>query len=321
MNVIIKMKKHPIDDLFAKKLAEHRQEPSQKAFEKFQARLQEKQQKPKVGFFLGNRNWTYYATAAGIAIALSVGFLTQNDTSINPTVASVDVPSYDVPSHDVPTVKAQTKNTVETTPQMTNNQAIASVENNTQQTTQNTTKQNFPTVKKAIESVVTSMPENTIANLNPITQSVPNKIVDDSPEEQISVATTTPIFGNPVVETTKPAEQVSQGIFKTDVGESIVVVLEPTVPEAEVIPSINPDSNISLAEAKRLGDEKEEKEKSFIAKLYGEYKHFKYGEKVDLKKLGVKDVLARVDDSVIKEDITDVRDFVQRKVSRLQRKE
>ena len=66
---------------------------------------------------------------------------------------------------------------------------------------------------------------------------------------------------------------------------------------------------------------KEEKEKSFIAKLYGEYKNFKYGEKVDLKKLGVKDVLARVDDSVIKEDITDVRDFVQRKVSRLQRKE
>jgi len=32
-------------------------------------------------------------------------------------------------------------------------------------------------------------------------------------------------------------------------------------------------------------------------------------------------VLARVDDSVIKEDINDVRDFIQRKVSRLQNKE
>ncbi len=114
MNIIIKMKKHPIDDLFAKKLAEHRQEPSQKAFEKFQARLQEKQQKPKVGFFLGNRNWTYYAAAAGIAIALSVGFLTQNDTSINPTIASVDAPSHDAPS--------QKKNTVETNPEVINNQ-------------------------------------------------------------------------------------------------------------------------------------------------------------------------------------------------------
>lgn len=313
MNIIIKMKKHPIDDLFAKKLAEHRQEPSQKAFEKFQARLQEKQQKPKVGFFLGNRNWTYYAAAAGIAIALSVGFLTQNDTSINPTVASVDVPS-----HDVSTGK---KNAVDSAPAMTNNQVIASAENNAQATIKDITKQNLPTAEKQVQPVVTSTPENTIANLNPTTQPVPNKIVDDSPEEQISVATNTQIFTNPVVETTKPAEQASQGIFKTDVGESVVVVLEPAVPETELIPSINQDSSTSLAEVKRRGEEKEEKEKSFIAKLYGEYKNFKYGEKVDLKKLGVKDVLARVDDSVIKEDITDVRDFVQRKVSRLQRKE
>lgn len=312
MNIIIKMKKHPIDDLFAKKLAEHRQEPSQKAFEKFQARLQEKQQKPKVGFFLGNRNWTYYAAAAGIAIALSVGFLTQNETAINPTIASVDAPSHDAPS--------QKKNTVETNPEVINNQEIASRENNTQ-SIKNTRKQNLPTAKKETLSVVTSTPENTIANLNPTTPT-PNKIVDDSPEEEISVATnTTPIFENPVVGTTKPAESASQGIFKTDIGESVVVVLEPAAPEAEVIPSINQDSNVSLADAKRLGEEKEEKEKSFIAKLYGEYKNFKYGEKVDLKKLGIKDVLARVDDSVIKEDITDVRDFVQRKVSRLQRKE
>ena len=313
MNVIIKMKKHPIDDLFAKKLAEHRQEPSQKAFEKFQARLQEKQQKPKVGFFLGNRNWTYYAAAAGIAIALSVGFLTQNDTSTNPTVASVDFPSYDVPTGK--------KNAIDSAPAMTNNQVIASAENNAQATIKDIAKQNLPTVKKETLPVVTSTPENSIANLNPITQQVPNKIVDDSPEEQIGIATNMPIFENPVAETTKPAEPASQGIFKTDVGESVVVVLEPAAPEADLIPSINQDSNTSLAEAKRMGEEKEEKEKSFIAKLYGEYKNFKYGEKVDLKKLGVKDVLARVDDSVIKEDITDVRDFVQRKVSRLQRKE
>lgn len=318
MNIIIKMKKHPIDELFAKKLAEHRQEPSQKAFEKFQARLQEKQQKPKVGFFLGNRNWTYYAAAAGIAIALSVGFLTQNDTSTNPTVASVDVPSHDAPSHDVPNQK---KNTVEENLEVINNQSIASVGNNTQ-SIKNTSKQSIATAKKETLPVVVSTPENAIANLNPITPSSTNKIIDDSPEEQTGIAaTTTPIFENPVVETTKPAESASQGIFKTDVGESVVVVLEPAAPEADLISSINQDSNTPLAEAKRMGEEKEEKEKSFIAKLYGEYKNFKYGEKVDLKKLGVKDVLARVDDSVIKEDITDVRDFVQRKVSRLQRKE
>jgi len=302
------MKKHLIDDLFAKKLAEHRQEPSQKAFEKFQARLREKQQKPKMGFFLRNRNWTYYATAAGIAIVLSAGFLTQNDTSVSQKVTIADLPT-------------KKKNIIVTALELTNYQAIASVKKYAQSTLKNIDKQNVPKPKKEIQSVATITLENNIANQNPIIELVSNKIVDDSPEEQITVATNTPIFENPEVETFKPVEQVFQGIFKIDIGESVVVVLEPIGFEAEVIPSIDLDSNISLAEVKRMGKEIEEKEKSFIAKLFGEYKHFKYGEKVDFNKLGVKDVFARVDDSAIKEEITVIRDFVQRKVSRLQRKE
>jgi len=304
----MKMKKHPIDDLFARKLAEHRQEPSQKAFEKFQARLQEKQQKPKTVFFLGNRNLTYYAAAAGIAIVLSAGFLTQNDTSVSPKVSISDLPT-------------KKKNIVVTALELTNNQAIASVKKYALPTLKNIDKQNVPEPKKEIQFVATITLENNTTNQNPIIDLISNKIVDDSPEEQITVANNTPIFENPEVETFKPVERVSQGIFKIDIGESVVVVLEPIGFEAEVIPSIDLDSNISLAEVKRLGEEKEEKEKSFIAKLFSEYKHFKFGEKVDLNKLGVKDVLARVDESAIKEEITDIRDFVQRKVSRLQRKE
>lgn len=308
MDILIKMKKHPIDDLFARKLAEHRQEPSQKAFEKFQARLQEKQQKPKMVFFLGNRNLTYYAAAAGIAIVLSAGFLTQNDTSVSSKVSIADLPT-------------KKKNIVVTALELTNNQAIASVKKYAQPTLINIYKQNVPEPKKEIQFVATITLENNTTNQNPIIELISNKIVDDSPEEQITVANNTPIFENPEVETFKPVEQVSQGIFKIDIGESVVVVLEPIGFEAEVIPSIDLDSNISLAEVKRMGEEKEEKEKSFIAKLFSEYKHFKFGEKVDLNKLGVKDVLARVDESAIKEEITDIRDFVQRKVSRLQRKE
>jgi len=302
------MKKHPIDDLFARKLAEHRQEPSQKAFEKFQARLQEKQQKPKTVFFLGNRNLTYYAAAAGIAIVLSAGFLTQNDTSVSPKVSISDLPT-------------KKKNIVVKALELTNNQAIASVKKYAQPTLKNIDKQNVPEPKKEIQFVATITLENNTTNQNPIIDLISNKIVDDSPEEQITVANNTPIFENPEVETFKPVERVSQGIFKIDIGESVVVVLEPIGFEAEVIPSIDLDSNISLAEVKRMGEEKEENEKSFIAKLFSEYKHFKFGEKVDLNKLGVKDVLARVDESAIKEEITDIRDFVQRKVSRLQRKE
>ena len=91
MNTIIKMKKHPIDDLFARKLAEHRQEPSQKAFEKFQTRLAEKQQKPKGGFLAINRNWQYYAAAAGIIIVLSIGILSQLNDNNETVVASTEV--------------------------------------------------------------------------------------------------------------------------------------------------------------------------------------------------------------------------------------
>ena len=301
------MKKHPIDDLFVKKLAEYRQEPSQKAFEKFQALLQEKHQKPKAGIFFGNHNWTHYATAVGIAIALSVGFLTQNDISVSPIATRVDLP-------------IGKKNAFDTTPLTPNNQAFLSVEID-QSMLKNINKQNLPKSKIAIKSVVLSTPESNFANQNPIFQPATNKILDDSPEEQISVAINTPIFENSGLETTKPSEEVSQGIFKIDVGESVVIVFEPVSEETEVIPSINSDSNTSLEEVKSMGEVIEEKEKSFIAKLYGEYKHFKFGEKVDLKKLGVKNVLARVDESEIKEDITDVRDFVQRKLSRLQRKE
>ena len=74
-----------------------------------------------------------------------------------------------------------------------------------------------------------------------------------------------------------------------------------------------------MADARRLGQEKEEESKSFIAKLYGEYKHFKYGEKVDLKKIGVKDALARVDEGLFKEEREDVIGFLQRRVGRLKK--
>jgi hypothetical protein len=306
MNTIIKMKKHPIDDLFAKKLVEHRQEPSQKAFEKFQARLSEKQQKPKGGFFLINRNWAYYAAAAGVVIALSVGFLSQTNTPNNSSLASNHV------------LKLRREAGVDSRKNI-DNQALASNENKNQ-TLEKSIKQNFKINKNASGVSPVYIPENNIAKVEIQANKVDNKIMDDSPEVLTNVAVNQ-IFTNPIIENTNITEEKNQGLFKTDIGESLVLVLEPKKREPEIIVAIDSDSEITLAEAKRLGSEKEENAKSFVAKLYGEYKHFKYGEKVDLKKLGVKDVLASVDNSVLKEDITDVRDFVQRKVGRLQKRD
>lgn len=300
MKTIIKMKKHSIDDLFAKKLVEYRQEPSQIAFEKFQARLSQKQQKPKGGFFLINRNWGYYATAAGIIAVLSIGFLSQTNSPKEATLASAVISKP---------VQKVIKNS--------DNESVASIEKGfIQKISQQNTKQKVEILaKKTLPAV-----QNTFAKTDVLPTKIENVIIDDLPIEQTEVALN-PVFETSIVETQAITEKQTEGIFKKDVGGSIVVILEPEKTENDIIPSINADSQTTLAEAKRLGEEKDENAKSFLSKLYGEYKHFKYGEKVDLKKLGVKDVMARVDDTVIKEDITDVRDFVQRKVSRLQRKD
>lgn len=304
MNTIIKMKKHPIDDLFAKKLVEYRQEPSQKAFEKFQARLSQKQQQPKGGFFLINRNWGYYAAAAGIIAVLSIGFLSQTNSPKETTLASAVI------SKSVP--KSAPKYI-----QSADNELVDSTEGSfAQKVSKKKTEQKVEVlVKKILPSV-----QNTYAKTEILPTKIENSIIDDSPIEQTEIVLN-PIFETSIVEPQVITENQTDGIFKKDVGGSIVVILDPEKTENDIIPSINADSQTTLAEAKRMGNEKEENAKSFLSKLYGEYKHFKYGEKVDLKKLGVKDVLARVDNNEIKEDITDVRDFVQRKVGRLQRKD
>ncbi|WP_435352877.1 hypothetical protein [Emticicia sp. SJ17W-69] len=301
MNTIIKMKKHPIDDLFAKKLAEHRQEPSQKAFEKFQARLAEKQHKRRGGFLLTNRNWGYYAAAAGVVVALTIGVLSQSNTPDQTILASTNLP------------KQRDNKKIDVTKGI-DNQSLA-----VQEVVKNSNETHLNQPEKAMLKVAKSLPiisnETSIAKTE--IQAKDNNIVDDTPQEQTSVAINT-IFETTAVE---KLESKATESFKSTIDESIVFVLEPEEVEKEIIPAINEDSPTSLADAQRLGAEKEENAKSFIAKLYGEYKHFKYGEKVDLKKIGVKDVLARVDENLFKEDREDVIGFVQRKVGRLQKRD
>ena len=310
MNTIIKMKKHPIDDLFARKLAEHRQEPSQKAFEKFQTRLAEKQQKPKGGFLAINRNWQYYAAAAGIIIVLSIGILSQRNDNNETVVASTEV---------LKKVEDRVNNISKDIAVRRSDNQLVAVKERVRDVNKGIIVQPEKPILKEVKTLPIISNEISVAKLENQPKAAQNVIIDDSPEEQTSVAVN-PIFETTTIEEVVPKETKITETFKNPMDESIVLVLEPEQQE-ELIPTINPDSPISLAEAKTLGAEKEENAKSFIDKLYGEYKHLKYGEKVDFKKLGVKDVLARVDDSVLKEDITDVRDFIQRKVGRLQKRD
>ena len=297
------MKKHPIDELFAKNLVEFRQEPSQRAFEKFQARLQEKQEKPKGGIFFLNRNWSYYAAAAGIILALTVGILSQRNTTKESVLASSEI---------LPKVASKAASNAKST----DSQSVMA-KNSTNNAVENTVSKSDKVLLKATKTTIIAN-ETSVAKVEIQPKVIENTIIDDSPEEQTSVAINA-IFENTAAEKIEPAEVKSTEIFKNPIDESIVLILEPEQIEKEVIPAINQDSETNLADARRLGQEKEEESKSFIAKLYGEYKHFKYGEKVDLKKIGVKDALARVDEGLFKEEREDVIGFLQRRVGRLKK--
>ncbi|PLK42401.1 hypothetical protein [Emticicia sp. TH156] len=293
------MKKHPIDELFARKLAEHRQEPSQKAFEKFQARLQEKQTKRRGGVFAINRNWAYYAAAAGVVAVLTIGVLSQNNTPGTNLVAN------NTSTKKVEAIKQPAA------PEVKENEAlIARAENNT------------PELGRQATAGKITVAQIKPATTNKETLKLPasdDKVIIDTPQAADALASNakdelkplpleTLAGKNTIALKEKPASAAS----KYHLGESVTLIVTPI--EDNSLAARN-ESNNALAE------EKAEKDKSFLAKLYGEYKNFKYGEKVDLKRIGVKDAVARVDEGLFKEEREDVRDFVQRRIVRMQKRE
>lgn len=297
---VIKMKKHPIDELFARKLAEHRQEPSQKAFEKFQARLQEKQTKRRGGFFAINRNWAYYAAAAGVVAMLTIGVLSQNNTA-DTNVAANDKSSTQVEAIKQPGSLVTQERQALIAKAKTNNAAVSINKTLPNSTTDG---QELAANKKKVTIKVPAVEEKAIIHPEQSVNALAlNQQVEIQPlhAETLAAKNATALNDKPIPATSK-----------YNVGESIVLIVAPI--EENTLAAVNEVESSSA-------EEKREKEKSFLAKLYGEYKNFKYGEKVDLKKIGVKDAVARVDEGLFKEEREDVRDFVQRRISRMQKRE
>lgn len=272
------MKKNPIDELFAKKLAEHRQEPSQKALEKFQERLAQREQKRRGGVFVWNRQWNYYAAAASVIAVLSIGVLSIRDNS--PQLADV--------KQD--TVKSVAKKDVQ-----------KNVPIYTQKTTIESSK--VEEFQGSVNKQKTSFVNTVIKTEATIAQAQPEVIVTEP------IQTNTTIASEPVIQTETPqitiqVESINNKPLSTE--ESIVLVYN------EVIETPKTENVVV---------EEKEDEKSFISKLFKEYQHFKYGEKVDLKTLGInrREVLAKVDERLFKEEREDLKDFVQSRVGRFRK--
>jgi hypothetical protein len=311
---ILKMEKHPIDELFAKKMAEYRQEPSQRAFEKFQARVAEREQEKRGGGFLSishNRRW-YYGAAAGLAIALSVVFLSQKEGKKD------DFAQNQGKTNPVEII--QPKNTTEpiVKEQLANNSIPKTIEK--QPIKVSIQKENIdkPIIENTI-SIAQNEPkeskENTIQNPiidhTEVTESIATTVV--IPEQNTDNQTVIP-NETPVLKGIQPQNTVE------NVEEPVVLAnnFQP-IEEAELMPMIDEDSVTEFDKLRQAAMEREENSKSFLARLSDEYKHLKYGEKVDLNNLKVKpkDVLARADEQILREERNDIKETFYRKFSKI----
>ncbi len=313
---ILKMEKHPIDELFAKKMAEYRQEPSQRAFERFQARVAEREQQKRGGGFLSishNRRW-YYAAAAGMAIALSVVFLSQKDSSKGDFAQNKPKKEVIQPKNTVePIIQKETLATTNSSeiqkqevvkPLIQNNIIEKSIENLVT-VNQNSIAQN--TEPKVIQNNQNSIIDHTEANDIAITNSVvlPTETIDNQ-----SVTNQIESNKNEAVIAQNPVEKVESGTFIAD--NSV------KTPKDEVITAIDADSVTEFEKLRQAAMEREEYSKSFLARLSEEYRHLKYGEKVDLENLKVKpkDVLARADERILRDERNDIKETFYRKVGK-----
>lgn len=300
---ITKMKKHPIDDLFASKMAEYRQEPSQKAFEKFQARLAEREEKKRVGGFLTfSRNMWYYGAAAGVVVALSVAFLNQDGNKTENGVLA----DKNKPSKAVVAPKAVESNEQ---PQFALTNPQKNIETKAVEPKTVVIKEVFPQpVEENVQIALTETVVKPTEFVNPI---LDNTI--DSHGETATVATLT----NEPNATRNEISNV-EAIDSKGLSNEVVLVLATPPQTSDYIPQIDADSNTEFEQIRRLAMEREENSKSFLARLSEEYKHFKYGGKVDLEnlKLNPKAVLARADEEFLKEERNDIKSAFQRKIGR-----
>lgn len=284
------MKKNPIDELFAKKLAEHRQEPSQRALEKFQERLAQREQKRRGGLFVWNRQWNYYAAAASVIAVLSIGVLSIRDNA--PQLAQTETPKVEVFKQN----NSQKSGIASTQPE----KSIVVQKN----IPQKEKIQNFTVSSKISIEIHLNKTETTIAQAQP-EEKQPEVIVTEPTQTNTPIASVSEL----VVQTETPqitlqVESIGNKPLSTE--ESIVLVYN------EILETPKPENTIA---------EEKEDEKSFISKLFKEYQHLKYGEKVDLKTLGInkREVLALVDERLFKEEREDLKDFVQSRVGRFRK--
>ena len=290
------MKKNPSDELFAQKLAEHRQEPSQRALERFQARLQEKEDKKHGGVFVINKNnrW-YYAAAASIAIALTLGILSQKN---------------EVPKEIL--AKNQTKKVEKI---IENKPEIAKVE----------TKENYEKAKiikstqlkkdSRFEIRDLKIQENQVAKNQDLEPKIDSLKIEKVSQNEVQLAAVGVPNNQAITDSVAELSKTTEP--KTEKTETVLVFSDLPIEQ-----DIAPVNSENIQKKGVDFQEDEPKEESFLKRFWTQLKRLKNGEKVDLKALKIrpKEVLAKADENFFKEERQDARESWQRLKSRFSKK-
>ena len=270
---IIKMKKHPIDDLFAQKLQDFEANPSQRAFDRFQERLAQKE-KPKAGYWF----WQHpanYGIAAGILLVVGLGWWVS-------TNKETETEGLAIASKEIPNVKIEDESRV-----LASAVSIGSP-------------QAF--LPKTTVKFVTNTPTKIVYNVSEGVDNEPvNMILDEPLKDELTLALeneTNSVQSN----LTEPSTN-QDSIFKADIGETITILAQNLEEETILLPSLDADSPTTLANAEQVIEAKQQEQRTFIGKVFTELKHLKYGEKIDFSTLGIKKTVAFDDEMSSKEVI------------------
>lgn len=260
-----------------------------------------KKKKRGGGFLSFSRNIWYYGAAAGVVVALAVALLNQDgDKTGNGVLADKNKVVQPIETTKTTGTKEQPRFAV-TKPQ--DGSSAVGLQNKT-----NNIKDITP---KTIESTPQLAENKTKINSTEFVNPILDNTIDSHGE-------TNAVAGL----TAEPATRTEIGNIETidakTFSNEVVFVLNGTPQTSDYVPQIDADSNTEFEQIRRLAMEREENSKSFLARLSEEYKHFKYGEKVDLEnlKLNPKDILARADEEFLKEERNDIKSVFQRKIGK-----
>ncbi len=254
------MKKHPVDDFFAERLADHQAVPSPRAFDKFQERLAEREKKAMPFLGIRPKSWYYYGAAASVALLMTIGYLQYNgDVKPGDQLARSTPATQDAGR---PVQSVQTEAPRQEPEKIQPSGLLAQAE--------------------TVSPVYSTHRSTSAATSAKSTESVPVTVTAPEVPEAVIPAQNQLAINVEKVEARKIADlqESTTGKMERNAGETVVYITSIPDPQ-EITGSVKSGGNT-------LAMNSAEEEKSVFSRVFGEIRNLKHGEKVDLARLGLK---------------------------------